>query len=100
MQVSNKCETRNEVLSSAISAAKPMFGNRLLLDISEDCLYLNIYTSAKKAPGTKMPVMVWIHGGGFIFGAASLYDGSALATYQDVVVVVIQYRLGFLGFLR
>ncbi|XP_040017936.1 fatty acyl-CoA hydrolase precursor, medium chain [Gasterosteus aculeatus] len=68
-------------------------------DISEDCLYLNIYTPAKKAPGTKMPVMVWIHGGGFIFGAASLYDGSALAAYQDVVVVVIQYRLGFLGFL-
>uniref|UniRef100_A0AAQ4Q478 Carboxylic ester hydrolase n=1 Tax=Gasterosteus aculeatus aculeatus TaxID=481459 RepID=A0AAQ4Q478_GASAC len=54
-----------------------------------------------KYKGLSLPyeVMVWIHGGGFIFGAASLYDGSALATYQDVVVVVIQYRLGFLGFL-
>lgn len=55
-----------------------------------------------KYKGLSLPyeVMVWIHGGGFIFGAASLYDGSALAAYQDVVVVVIQYRLGFLGFLR
>ncbi|XP_037308039.2 putative inactive carboxylesterase 4 [Pungitius pungitius] len=70
-----------------------------LQDISEDCLYLNIYTPAKKALGTKMPVMVWIHGGGFTFGAASLYDGSALAAYQDMVVVLIQYRLGLLGFL-
>lgn len=45
-------------------------------------------------------VMVWIHGGGFIVGSASSYDGSALAAYQDVVVVAIQYRLGLLGLLR
>ena len=45
-------------------------------------------------------VMVWIHGGGFSMGAASMYDGSALAAYQDMVVVLIQYRLGLLGFLR
>ena len=45
-------------------------------------------------------VMVWIHGGGFAMGSASSYDGSALAAYQDVVVVLIQYRLGALGFLR
>lgn len=44
--------------------------------------------------------MVWIHGGGFTFGSASMFSGSALAAYQDVVVVVIQYRLGLLGFLR
>ncbi|KAL7403114.1 hypothetical protein ABVT39_024665 [Epinephelus coioides] len=43
--------------------------------------------------------MVWIHGGGFSMGSASIYDGSALAAYQDVVVVLIQYRLGLLGFL-
>ncbi|XP_042084970.1 liver carboxylesterase 1F-like [Haplochromis burtoni] len=68
-------------------------------DISEDCLYLNIYTPAKRANNAKLPVMVWIHGGGFTLGSASTYDGSALAAYQDVVVVLIQYRLGLLGFL-
>ncbi|XP_049330629.1 uncharacterized protein ces2b isoform X12 [Astyanax mexicanus] len=67
-------------------------------DISEDCLYLNIYTPAKPAQDIKLPVMVWIHGGGFNAGSASIFDGSILAAYQDVVVVVIQYRLGLLGF--
>uniref|UniRef100_A0A3B4GAE4 Carboxylic ester hydrolase n=1 Tax=Pundamilia nyererei TaxID=303518 RepID=A0A3B4GAE4_9CICH len=57
-------------------------------DISEDCLYLNIYSPAKRANNAKLPVMVWIHGGGFTLGSASTYDGSALA-----------YRLGILGFL-
>ncbi|XP_061578131.1 fatty acyl-CoA hydrolase precursor, medium chain-like [Cololabis saira] len=69
-----------------------------LPDTSEDCLYLNIYTPAGKAPDAKLPVMVWIHGGGFALGSASTYDGSAMAAYQDVVVVLIQYRLGILGF--
>ncbi|KAL4005945.1 hypothetical protein ACER0C_005658 [Sarotherodon galilaeus] len=68
-------------------------------DISEDCLYLNIYTPANRANNAKLPVMVWIHGGGFMLGSASTYDGSPLAAYQDVVVVLIQYRLGLLGFL-
>ncbi|XP_061102945.1 fatty acyl-CoA hydrolase precursor, medium chain-like [Conger conger] len=69
--------------------------------ISEDCLYLNIYTPAMSKACPKLPVIptVWIHGGGFVLGAASLYDGSALAAYQDVVVVLIQYRLGIMGFL-
>uniref|UniRef100_A0A671U4T3 Carboxylesterase type B domain-containing protein n=1 Tax=Sparus aurata TaxID=8175 RepID=A0A671U4T3_SPAAU len=69
-------------------------------EISEDCLYLNIYTPANRAPDAKLPVMVWIHGGGFGVGSASMFDGSALAAYQDMVVVLIQYRLGLLGFLR
>ncbi|XP_070763399.1 cocaine esterase-like [Enoplosus armatus] len=68
-------------------------------DISEDCLYLNIYTPANRANDAKLPVMVWIHGGGFAMGSASMYDSSAMAAYQDVVVVPIQYRLGLLGFL-
>ncbi|CAN9499150.1 unnamed protein product [Ophioblennius macclurei] len=70
-----------------------------LPEVSEDCLYLNIYTPAKKSQNAKLPVMVWIHGGGFTMGSASMYDGSALTAYQDVVVVLIQYRLGLLGFL-
>ena len=43
--------------------------------------------------------MVWIHGGGFTMGSASMFDGSALAAYEGVVVVQVQYRLGLLGFL-
>src|SRR5881296_1459270 len=71
-----------------------------LAETSEDCLYLNIWTPAPD--GGRRPVLVWIHGGGFILGAGSqtLYDGSALARRGDVVVVTINYRLGALGFLR
>ncbi|XP_042293689.1 cocaine esterase [Sceloporus undulatus] len=63
---------------------------------SEDCLYLNVFTPDTEA---KLPVMVWIHGGGLVLGCASLYDGPALAAYENVVVVAIQYRLGLPGFL-
>uniref|UniRef100_A0A8C6CMM7 Carboxylic ester hydrolase n=1 Tax=Moschus moschiferus TaxID=68415 RepID=A0A8C6CMM7_MOSMO len=66
--------------------------------MSEDCLYLNIHTPAHSQEGSNLPVMVWIHGGGLVLGMASMYDGSALAAFEDVVVVVIQYRLGLLGF--
>ncbi|XP_041125107.1 fatty acyl-CoA hydrolase precursor, medium chain-like isoform X3 [Polyodon spathula] len=69
------------------------------LATSEDCLYLNIYTPVKPAEHAQLPVMVWIHGGGFVLGGASLYDGSSLAAFGNVVVVLIQYRLGILGFL-
>jgi para-nitrobenzyl esterase len=65
---------------------------------SEDCLTLNIYRPAK--PGV-FPVMFWIHGGGYTQGAGSyeMYDGAPLAGNEDVVVVTINYRLGFFGFL-
>ncbi|XP_049928356.1 carboxylesterase 3 isoform X1 [Epinephelus moara] len=68
-------------------------------ELSEDCLYLNVYTSAEATKGDKLPVMVWIHGGGLSMGAASQYDGSPLAAYENIVMVIIQYRLGILGFL-
>lgn len=66
---------------------------------SEDCLYLNIWTPAKTAD-ERLPVIVWIHGGGYVNGSASmpLYWGDRLAQ-RDVVVVTIAYRLGPLGFL-
>ncbi|XP_060742559.1 liver carboxylesterase [Tachysurus vachellii] len=67
-------------------------------EVSEDCLYLNIYTPAKPSEEAKLPVMAWIHGGGFVCGSGSMFDGHALAAYQNVVVVLIQYRLGLLGF--
>ncbi|XP_057170155.1 carboxylesterase 3 isoform X2 [Ursus arctos] len=74
-------------------------GKLRLFPISEDCLILNIYSPAEATTGTRRPVMVWIHGGSLMSGAATSQDGSALAAYGDVVVVTVQYRLGFLGFL-
>ncbi|NXK93471.1 SASB hydrolase, partial [Formicarius rufipectus] len=71
---------------------------KVSLQVSEDCLYLNVYTPVS-AGEQKLPVLVWIHGGGLVFGAASSYDGSALAAFDNVVVVTIQYRLGVLGYL-
>jgi para-nitrobenzyl esterase len=64
---------------------------------SEDCLYLNIYSPV--SGGTRLPVMVWIHGGTFIAGTGSSYDGSKLAAKGNLVVVTINYRLGPFGFL-
>jgi para-nitrobenzyl esterase len=66
---------------------------------SEDCLNLNVWTPATAA-GDRLPVMVWIHGGGFQAGAGPepRHDGDALAR-KGVVVVTINYRLGVFGFL-
>ncbi|XP_070551787.1 cholinesterase-like [Ptychodera flava] len=66
---------------------------------SEDCLYLNVYSPLTNS--TNLPVMVWIHGGGFSIGSATndgLYDGTALAAIGDVIVVSLNYRLFALGF--
>jgi para-nitrobenzyl esterase len=67
--------------------------------ISEDCLYLNVWTPAKTA-GDKLPVYFWIHGGGNVEGSTAVpaYDGENLAR-RGVVVVTINYRLGVFGFL-
>lgn len=64
--------------------------------MSENCLFLNVWRPIK--PG-KYPVMVFLHGGGFVYGAAGvpLYDGAALAK-RGVVIVTLNYRLGRLGF--
>lgn len=66
--------------------------------LSEDCLYLNIWTSAKSAQD-RFPVMVWIHGGGFTRGSGTgvAYDGEILAR-KGVVLVTFNYRLGAFGF--
>lgn len=66
--------------------------------LSEDCLYLNVWTPASGTTGRR-PVMVWIHGGALVFGSGNvaLYDGAALAQ-RGAVVVTINYRMGALGF--
>ena len=62
----------------------------------EDCLFLNIVTPAANA--LPRPVLVWLHGGGFVNGSANEYDGSVLAEQGDVVVVTVNSRLGMFGF--
>ncbi len=67
---------------------------------SEDCLYLNVYAPADAKPNSKLPVMFWIHGGGYEAGSASepRHNGDFLPT-KGVVLVTINYRLGIFGFL-
>jgi len=71
---------------------------------SEDCLYLNVFAPAFDADAVpqdseQLPVMLWIHGGGNTWGRAEQYDGAELATRENVIVVVIQYRIGPLGWM-
>ncbi len=66
---------------------------------SEDCLFLDVYAPDGLA-GEQLPVMFWIHGGGNYTGTTAFYDGSRLANEGRVIVVSVQYRLGFLGWFR
>jgi para-nitrobenzyl esterase len=79
----------------------PMYSDMVFRDPgpSEDCLTLNVWSGAKNAQA-RLPVMVWIHGGGFQAGSSSepRQDGTALAR-QGVVVVSMNYRMGIFGFL-
>lgn len=71
------------------------------LATTEDCLRLSITLPDSIAPGDRRPVMVWIHGGSYVFGAgdAAIYDARALVEEQNVIIVSVTYRLGLLGFL-
>ena len=68
--------------------------------VSEDCLYLNVYTTSLDTRGRPRPVLVWIHGGGFWagFGGEERHNGARLAQ-KGAVVVTLNYRLGPFGFL-
>ncbi|MDW3651925.1 MAG: carboxylesterase family protein [Bacteroidia bacterium] len=65
---------------------------------SEDCLYLNVWKPAEAKANAKLPVMVWIHGGGFVGGSGS-GPGTAGHTFakQGIILITINYRLGRLG---
>ncbi|KAI6078196.1 Neuroligin-3 isoform X3 [Aix galericulata] len=70
-------------------------------DPNEDCLYLNIYIPTEddiRDSGAK-PVMVYIHGGSYMEGTGNMIDGSVLASYGNVIVITLNYRVGVLGFL-
>ncbi len=66
--------------------------------VTEDCLYLNVFVPAHRRPSEKLPVMVWLHGGGFVDGESDDYDPDRFVA-RGVIVVTLNYRLGFLGFL-
>lgn len=71
---------------------------------TEDCLIANIVTPSVALPSSSakfplLPVLVMVHGGGFVAGSGALYNGTWMSVEQDVVVVTFNYRLGPLGFL-
>ncbi len=74
-------------------------GSGLAEGSSEDCLYLNLWAPADANPDAKLPVMVWIHGGGFVGGSGSSPENSGEQfAKQGVILITINYRLGRLGF--
>jgi len=77
----------------------PASGAPPALAPSEDCLFLNVWRPASAAPGAKLPVMVWIYGGGFVFGSSAMptTSGTRFAK-QGVVLVAANYRVGRFGF--
>ncbi len=88
-----------QVLSALDGVGKTQWGKVVG---QEDCLYLNVYAppmTAAAAKAARLPVMMWIHGGSNVWGRAGQYDGATLAAKQNVIVVIVQYRLGALGWL-
>ena len=90
-----------------ISNYDPQKPQALPSNASEDCLTLNIETphlpSSSSAPPPALPVMVWIHGGAFQFGAGSqivYHPPESFLSRQGIVLVTINYRLGIFGFLK
>jgi para-nitrobenzyl esterase len=86
------------VAAPQVKVGRSWFGDDGLA-IAEDCLHATVWSPA--GPGGQLPVMVWIHGGGFTAGGACapLSDGARLASRGNVVVVALNYRLGALGFM-
>ena len=83
-----------------IPGGNPIMGEHGMPPFGEDCLTLNVWTPA--VDDARRPVLVWIHGGGFLTGSGNIpyYAGDTFARDGDLVVVAINYRLGPLGFLH
>ncbi|KAH8982052.1 carotenoid ester lipase precursor [Lactarius hatsudake] len=79
-------------------------GTKTTISIGEDCLTLNVLAPAYVKPGSKLPVVVWIYGGGFEDGSSAFFDGTvivnrSIALHEPVIYVSMNYRLGAFGFL-
>ena len=101
MPVKNWTDVRDATQFGPRCMQLPIFGDMNFRSngMSEDCLYLNVWTPAKTAKA-KLPVMVYFFGGGFVAGDGSepRYDGESMATH-GIVAVTVNYRLGVFGFL-
>ncbi|MBT2422475.1 carboxylesterase family protein [Streptomyces sp. ISL-22] len=82
-----------------VEGGDPVLGGHGFPPFDDDCLTLNVWTPAPD--DARRPVLVWIHGGGFVSGSGSLpiYSGETFARDGDLVVVTLNYRLGPLGYL-
>ncbi|CAO1613742.1 unnamed protein product [Sympodiomycopsis kandeliae] len=69
---------------------------------SEDCLYMNVFLPQGANPTSRLPILVWLPGGSFVGGSATAdgLDGSKLASEQNMIVIVAQYRLGLFGWMQ
>ena len=94
-ELRGKRQDVTEFCTEAEAVNEPHIGSGIVTD----CLYLNVWTPAQ-TPEDKLPVFVWIHGGGMVAGSGCevVCDGTGFAGRKDVIVVTINYRLGFLGF--
>src|SRR5262245_12116379 len=94
------CPQQGSLVDPALSDAN-VIGTVRYLPQSEDCLVLNVWTPGLR-DGRRRPVMVWLHGRGFMAGAGSeaWYDGTKLARRGDAVIVTINHRLNALGYLH
>jgi len=100
-ELPNSCyQAPDEFFGANFSGSKMWNPNTV---VSEDCLYLNVWipSTAVHHKGKNLAVLVWIFGGGFYSGTATLdlYDSKILASMNDIIVVSIGYRVGALGFL-
>ncbi|XP_030040093.2 uncharacterized protein LOC115455607 [Manduca sexta] len=78
-----------------LNRLKPFLANE-----SEDCLYLNIYVPYREQKSKKFPVLVFIHGDSFEWSSGNPYDGRILASYGNIMVITVNFRLGILGFMK
>ncbi|KAF8801565.1 alpha/beta-hydrolase [Phlegmacium glaucopus] len=101
IQLANTQPPACQQAGDGVAATSPFRSRSDDASAPEDCLFLNVYVPGNLGEKKKLPVIVWIHGGGYIAGSASQFNGNDLIREAsgDVVAVIIQYRLGVFGFL-
>ena len=94
------CRMGRRSRRDAIRASQPSGQDRVRrAQGSEDCLYLNVYRPGGATGSATLPVMMGIHGGGFVNGSGNAFYGAFLAQTANAIVVTVNYRLGPLGWL-